>query len=101
VYKRQAQGKQVTINLQETQTRDKYDRLLAYVYLSESESLNLALVRDGHAYADRRFSHPLRWQFEAGETEARKAGRGLWKEITVEQMPEWRQNWLRRHALSP
>lgn len=95
-----AQGKPVIINLQETQTRDRYGRLLAYVYLSESESLNLAMIRDGHAYADRRFSHPLRGQFEAAENEARKAKRGLWKEVTVEQMPEWRRKWLERQGLA-
>jgi micrococcal nuclease len=90
-----SEGKFVTIKLDSTQTRDRYERLLAYVYLSDTDLLNLDLVRDGQAYADRRFKHSLRSQFETAENEARKRGRGLWKDVTVEQMPQWRREWLR------
>jgi len=93
-----AAGKPVTLRLEQTETRDRYRRLLAYVYVSDSDNLNLDLVRDGQAYADRRFPHPMRGQFERAEGEARKAGRGLWKDVAEDQMPPWRRDWLARHA---
>ena len=89
-----ADDKPVTIRLEPTRSRDKYGRLLAYVYLSDRESLNLALVRDGQAYADRRFRHTLAAQFEQAENAARKKGTGLWKDVHQQQMPQWRQRWL-------
>ena len=95
---RRAEGKHVTLRLEQTETRDRYRRLLAYVYVADAHHLNLDLVRDGHAYADRRFGHSMRPQFERAETEARKAGRGLWKELKDEQMPGWRRDWLARRA---
>ena len=89
-----AAGKTVTLRLEPTETRDRYRRLLAYVYVDDSHNLNLDLVRDGHAYADRRFHHSMRAQFERAENESRKARRGLWKEVTDPQMPPWRREWL-------
>jgi endonuclease YncB( thermonuclease family) len=86
--------KTVTLKLEPTETRDRYGRLLAYVYLSDAEMLNLSLVRDGQAYADRRFRHTMRPQFEQTENAARKKGTGLWKEVKVAQMPAWRQRWM-------
>ena len=85
----------VTLRLDSTRTRDKYQRLLAYVYVSDSDNFNLDLVRDGIAYADPRFPHTYRPQFEQAEAEARKKGRGLWKGVTESQMPQWRREWLR------
>jgi endonuclease YncB( thermonuclease family) len=93
-----SKDKTVTLRLDTTQTRDRYGRLLAYVYLPENDLLNQALIRDGQAYADRRFPHLFRPQFEQAEGEARGKKRGLWKEVTEEQMPQWRQNWLARRT---
>jgi micrococcal nuclease len=90
--------KTVTLKLEPTETRDRYGRLLAYVYLSDVEMLNLALVRDGQAYADRRFRHTMRPQFEQTENGARKKGTGLWKDVQVAQMPAWRQRWLQERS---
>ncbi len=92
-----AEGKTVIVRLEPIGVRDRYGRLLAYLFLSENDNLNLALVRDGQAYADRRFDHSLRSQFELAESEARKKGRGLWAEVTFEQQPRWRQAWLREN----
>ncbi|MGB7156520.1 MAG: thermonuclease family protein [Tepidisphaeraceae bacterium] len=88
------ENKPVTLKLEPTQTRDRYGRLLAYVYLSDAESLNLALIRDGQAYADRRFRHTMKAQFEQAEAAARKKELGLWKDVKRSHMPEWRQQWL-------
>jgi micrococcal nuclease len=86
--------KTVTLRLEPTHTRDKYRRLLAYVYLSDNETLNLALVREGQAYADRRFKHTSKSEYEQVENAARKKGTGLWKEVQTAQMPAWRRQWL-------
>ena len=91
-----AEGKPVTLRLEQTETRDRYRRLLAHVYLSDAQNLNLELVRDGQAYADRRFAHSMRYQFERAENEARRARRGLWEGVTDERMPPWRREWLAR-----
>lgn len=84
----------VTLRLDTTETRDKYGRLLAYLYVGDGQNVNLALVREGHAYAHRRFPHSLRRQFEQAEDEARGRGRGLWAGVKEPQMPAWRQRWL-------
>ena len=94
-----AAGRSVTLRLEPTNTRDKYKRLLAYVYVGDSDQLNLDLVRDGQGYADRRFRHSMRSQFEQAEAEARRRGRGLWKGVSESQMPHWRREWLsHRHG---
>lgn len=89
-----ALGRQVVLRLDQVQTRDRYGRLLAYVYLDDGDCLNMDLIQDGQAYADRRFKHSYRPQYEMAENEARKKGRGLWKDITEQQMPPWRRRWL-------
>ena len=91
----QAPGKRVTLRLEPTQTRAADGSLLAYVYPDDGPSLNLLMVRDGHAYADRRTAHSLQSVFDQEESEARRKGRGLWKSVQENQMPPWRQQWLR------
>ncbi len=89
------EGKPVILKLEQTQTRDRDGHLLAYVYFSDSDMLNHDVIRDGQAYADRRIKHTFRPQFEMAENEARKKKRGLWRDVTEEQMPQWRREWLR------
>jgi len=55
----------------------------------------LPSVEQGFAYADRRFSHHYRKQFEAIEKRARRAGVGLWGDVTLEDMPAWKQRFER------
>jgi endonuclease YncB( thermonuclease family) len=85
---------QVTLRLEATQTRDSAGRLLAYVYLADNDCLNLAVIRDDKAYADRRTRHTFAPQYEQVEAEARKKARGIWKDLTEDQMPPWRRQWL-------
>jgi len=88
-------GKAVTLRLESTQTRDEKRNVLAYVYLQDNDNLNLDTIRDGKAYADRRIKHTLASSFETAETEARKKSRGLWDGLRNEDMPAWRQQWLK------
>ena len=87
--------KPVTLRLEPTQTRNDEHELLAYVFLSDNDNLNLDLIRDGKAYADRRIKHTLASPFEQAETEARKKSRGLWDGLRTEDQPAWRQAWLK------
>ena len=59
--------------------KDKYGRLLRYVYLQDGTLVNEILVREGYAYA---FTFPpdvkLKNLFQQAENEARKKKVGLW-----------------------
>ena len=62
-----------------TENRDKYGRLLRYVYLPDGTSVNESLVRDGYARENSYGkTYSQRDRFRAAEAEARAAHRGLW-----------------------
>jgi endonuclease YncB( thermonuclease family) len=86
----------LVLRLETTQSRNPAGDLLAYAYLPDASLLNLELIRFGQAYADRRSAFAQRPQFEQAENEARQKKRGLWRAVTEEQMPVWRQDWLRK-----
>jgi endonuclease YncB( thermonuclease family) len=62
------------------EARDAFGRLLAFIRLADSGIFNVALVREGfaHAYLKFPFDEALRKELKEAETEARRAGRGLW-----------------------
>jgi micrococcal nuclease len=72
-------------------SRDRYDRLLAYIELPDGRFLNEELLSQGYAYADRRFRHSYYQKYLQWEAGARSGGQGLWKDVTPEQMPPWLQ----------
>ena len=77
------EGKRVRLEKDVTE-RDKYNRLLRYIYVTEGESgneifVNLELVNQGFAHS---YTYPpdVKYQnlFVLAEKEARENGRGLW-----------------------
>ena len=80
-------GKVVTLQLARPKTRDKYNRLLAYVILPDGTNLDLALVLTGCGYADPRFRHPMLSAFNRAQKDARAARAGLWKGVTDADLP--------------
>jgi endonuclease YncB( thermonuclease family) len=86
-------GKSVIVYLDNPgPTRGKYGRLLAYVKLPDGQFLNEVLLTGGYAYADLRFSHSFYNKYEQlGET-ARRHKKGLWQNVTHEQLPKWLQS---------
>jgi micrococcal nuclease len=87
--------KRITVLMNEnTKPRDKYGRLLAYIKLADGRILNEELVSNGFAYADTRFKHPDYEKYIELESAARKEKKGLWKDVTPDQMPKWRQRWF-------
>lgn len=93
-------GRPVTLLLPALGTRDASHRLLAHVYLPDNGCLNVAIVHEGLAYADRRGADVFASMINAAEADARRKQRGLWDGLRFEQMPAWRQAWLRRRATS-
>lgn len=85
-------GKEVVIRLSPTDTRDKYERLLAYVHIPADDAMfNIMLLEEGLAYADWRFRHPFKDEFERAESAARARRAGLWSDVVETQWPAWRQ----------
>jgi endonuclease YncB( thermonuclease family) len=73
-------GKTVMLLLDSPQTRDGQRRLLAYVFSSDVDNLNVNVVHDGLAYADRRQNCLLNEEIRTAQNDARKKVRGLWDE---------------------
>jgi micrococcal nuclease len=61
--------------------KDKYDRYLAYVYLENSEMVNLILLEKGYASVFRRYTFSYKSDFLDTEKQARDAGKGLWQDF--------------------
>jgi micrococcal nuclease len=58
--------------------RDRYGRLLAYIYTQEGECFNASLVREGYGHAYIRFAFQFMDEFKALEAASRREKRGLW-----------------------
>jgi micrococcal nuclease len=58
--------------------RDRYGRLLAYVYTEDGVCHNAELVRQGYGHAYTRFPFQFMDEFRRCEREAREKRRGLW-----------------------
>lgn len=58
--------------------RDRYDRLLRYVYLPDGTLLNDQLIKTGHGFAYTYFPFSKSVQFIKDERSARHNHRGLW-----------------------
>jgi micrococcal nuclease len=85
-----ALARQVEVYLDQTsETRGKYGRLLAYVKLPDGRFLNEVLLAEGLAYADLRFRHSLYNKYKQIESRARAAKKGLWQNVTSNQLPDW------------
>ncbi|HNY79212.1 MAG: thermonuclease family protein [Sedimentisphaerales bacterium] len=85
-------GRQVTVHLDEgDRTRCNYGRLLAYLELDDGTVLNEALLTEGYAYADLRFKHSYFHKYGELEASARALRKGLWAEVTRDDLPDWLQ----------
>lgn len=77
-------GQKVRIESDPTQdTRDKYGRLLAYIYRDDGLFFNKAMVADGYAY-EYTYDKPYKYQaeFKAAQLAAQSVGKGLWSPDT-------------------
>ena len=75
-----ASGKIVRLEYDESQnTRDTYNRILAYVYLEDNQMLNRKMIAEGYAY-EYTYLTPYKYQKEFRDLQAfaRNSERGLW-----------------------
>ena len=73
-------GKKIRMEIDTTQgVRDKYGRLLGYVYLEDGTFFNRYMLEAGYA-REYTYSAPYRFQeeFRSAEKRAQREGRGLW-----------------------
>jgi micrococcal nuclease len=73
-------GQSVKLEADATQDeRDKYGRLLRYVFLADGTNFNEQMIRDGYAH-EYTYHLPYKYQteFKTAEKEAKAAKRGLW-----------------------
>ncbi|HPQ71801.1 MAG TPA: thermonuclease family protein, partial [bacterium] len=79
---RMADGKNVRLEFDQasaaTKHRDRYGRLLAYVFLPDGTLLNSEIIRQGYGHAYTKYPFSRKQEFVAIEREAREARRGFW-----------------------
>jgi endonuclease YncB( thermonuclease family) len=75
----------------EDSDRDKYGRLLRYIYLPDGTLVNAALIRDGYGFAYVVFPFAKLDQFRQLESSARQANRGLWAGCNIDSSSEIKQ----------
>ncbi len=80
------EGHDVRLESDSTNTnRDRYDRLLRYVYLDDGTLLNLKMIESGYGFAYTLFPFAKRDEFVAAQASARDQNLGLWGNCEVEQ----------------
>lgn len=67
------------------QNRDRYNRLLRYVYLPDDTLLNAEQIADGYGFAYTAFPFSKMLEFQALEAQARQQNLGLWGSCDIEQ----------------
>lgn len=73
-------GKLIVLESDPTQgERDKYDRLLRYVFLEDGTNLNLSMIQEGYAY-EYTYNLPYKYQtaFKQAQRKAKENKMGLW-----------------------
>lgn len=65
--------------------RDRYDRLLRYVYLPDGRLVNAEIIREGYGFAYTSFPFTKMEEFKRLQDDARQNERGLWKNCTPTQ----------------
>lgn len=72
-------GKTVRLEADPTNdNRDRYDRLLRYVYLEDGTLYQRRLITEGYGFAYTSFPFQKKDEFIQAQTEAQTAKRGLW-----------------------
>jgi micrococcal nuclease len=75
------EGKKVTLKTDPySSEKDRYNRLLRYVYLEDGTLVNAKIIESGYANAYTLFKFEKMDEFRKLESEARNNNRGLWKE---------------------
>lgn len=76
-------GKSVKIEADPSQgERDKYNRLLRYIFLEDGTSFNKMMIEEGYAH-EYTYNSPYKYQseYKEAETKARENKKGLWGDL--------------------
>ncbi len=77
--KRIAEGETVRLESDpQNSNRDRYNRLLRYVYLPDGTCLNAEIIRQGYGFAYVKYPFARMEEYRLLERAAREKGRGLW-----------------------
>src|SRR4030043_1185679 len=76
--KKMVEGKEVRLEYDQTR-RDRYSRILAYVYLMDGTFLNAEIIKQGYGFAYTKYPFKYMEEFRGFEREAREVKRGLWR----------------------
>ena len=71
--------------------RDKYGRLLRYVYLPDGTDYNASLIRDGYGFAYVVFPFEKLEEYRGLENDARNQNRGLWAGCSINDSTKIKQ----------
>ncbi len=82
----------------ESQNRDRYNRLLRYVYLADGRLIAEEVIKSGHGFAYTQFPFTKSAAFTAAEEDAKQASRGLWGNCKVEIEPNGRKQTAPMHS---
>lgn len=63
--------------------RDRYGRLLRYIYLPDNTLVEQKLISEGYGFAYTYFPSSKNAEFSAHESQAKAAGKGLWSACQV------------------
>lgn len=66
-----------------SQNRDRYNRLLRYIYLPDGRLVEQELIANGYGFAYTQFPFTKSADFVAAEDAAKAAGKGLWGNCTI------------------
>lgn len=64
--------------------RDRYQRLLRYVYLADGTLVNKKIIEDGYGFALTAFPFTKLEEFRAAQVSARENNRGLWATCEID-----------------
>ncbi|MEK7153661.1 MAG: thermonuclease family protein, partial [Patescibacteria group bacterium] len=65
------------------QNRDRYNRLLRYVYLPDNRLIQKELINNGYGFAYTQFPFLKTDEFVKAEEQAKQANKGLWANCTI------------------
>ncbi len=60
--------------------RDRYNRLLRYIYLPDGRLVNAEIIKQGYGFAYLSFPFTKSNEFQSYQTEARQQNKGLWQD---------------------
>lgn len=75
----------------EASDRDRYGRILRYIYLPDGSLVNAEIIKQGYGFAYLNFPFSKQAKFKQYQAEAEAAQQGLWRDCKVDQTSSGQQ----------